>query len=59
MKTFFALLFSINILACKCDNISLKNSFESADMVFVGTIFDVSRTPSGFKTLDYFLRLLM
>lgn len=55
MKTLFALLFSINILACKCDNISLKSSFESADMVFVGTIFDVSRTPSGFKTLDDFL----
>ena len=55
MKTLFALLFSINIIACKCDNVSLKRSFESADFVFVGSVFEVHRTPSGFKTLDNYL----
>ncbi|KFC20671.1 hypothetical protein [Chryseobacterium sp. FH1] len=55
MKTLFALLFSINILACKCDNVNLKSSFESADFVFVGDIFEVHKTPSGFKTLDNYL----
>lgn len=55
MKTLFALLLSINILACKCDNVNLKSSFESADLVFIGSIFEVHRTPSGFKTLDNYL----
>ena len=55
MKTLFAILFSINILACKCDNISIKRSFESVDLVFIGSIFEVNKTPSGFKTLDNYL----
>lgn len=55
MKTLFALLFSINILACKCENVSLESSFESADFVFIGSIFEVNKTPSGFKTLDNYL----
>lgn len=55
MKTLFALLFSINIFACKCENMSLKQSFESADFVFIGSIFEVHKTPSGFKTLDNYL----
>jgi len=55
MKTLFALLFSINILACKCDNVNLKSSFESADFVFIGSVYEVHKTPSGFKTLDNYL----
>lgn len=55
MKTLFALLFSINILACKCDNVDLKSSFESTDLVFIGSVFEVHKTPSGFKTLDNYL----
>ncbi len=55
MKTLFALLFSINIFACKCDNVNLKSSFESADFVFIGRVFEVHKTPSGFKTLDNYL----
>lgn len=55
MKTLFALLFSINIFACKCDNVSLKTSFESADFVFIGSVLEVHKTPSGFKTLDNYL----
>lgn len=55
MKTLITLLFSINILACKCDNVSLKSSFESADFVFTGRVFDVQKVPSGFKTLDNYL----
>ena len=55
MKTLFALLFSINIFACKCENMSLKQSFESADFVFTGRAFDVQKVPSGFKYLDSYL----
>ena len=55
MKTLFALLFSINIFACKCENMSLKQSFESADFVFTGRVFDVQKVPSGFKYLDSYL----
>ncbi|MNK36389.1 Tissue inhibitor of metalloproteinase [compost metagenome] len=55
MKTLIALLFSINIFACKCDHVSLKSSFESATFVFIGSVFEVHKTPSGFKTLDNYL----
>ena len=55
MKTLFSILFSINIFACKCENMSLKQSFESADFVFTGRVFDVQKVPSGFKYLDSYL----
>lgn len=54
MKTKFLLLtlfFSIKILACKCNGEpNLKNSFESADFVFIGNIYGVNEVPSGYKT---------
>ena len=34
---------------------SLKQSFESADFVFTGRVFDVQKVPSGFKYLDSYL----
>lgn len=34
---------------------SLESSFESADFVFIGSVFEVHKTPSGFKTLDNYL----
>lgn len=55
MKTLFALLFSANIFACKCEDMSLKQSFESAHYVFIGRIFDVQKTPSGLGTLENYV----
>lgn len=53
MKTkfiFFALFFSIKILACKCNgNPDLKISFENADFVFIGNIYEINEVPSGYK----------
>ena len=55
MKTLFAFLFSANIFACKCEDMSLKQSFESAHYVFIGRIFDVQKTPSGLGTLENYV----
>ena len=53
MKTkflFFVLFFSIKILACKCNgNPNLKSSFENADFVFIGNIYEINEVPSGYK----------
>jgi hypothetical protein len=43
------------ILACKCENLDLTSSFNSADFVFSGTIYDVLKSPSGFRTVDNYL----
>ncbi len=49
---FLTLIFSIKILACKCNGEpELKRSFETADFVFIGNIYGVNEVPSGFKTL--------
>lgn len=50
-----AIFISNYILACKCENLDLKTSFKSADFVFSGTIYDVLKSPSGFRTLDNYL----
>ncbi|MDW9379938.1 hypothetical protein [Chryseobacterium sp. JV558] len=52
----FLLLFSVNISACKCNGKpTLKSSFENADFVFIGEIYDVTEIPSGFKTAQNIL----
>lgn len=52
---FVTILISTNIFACKCENPDIKTSFERADFVFIGDIYDVLRTPSGFKNVDDYL----
>lgn len=51
MKTFlvsFFLLISINIFACKCAyEPSIENSFKSADIVFIGNVYDIN---TSYKT---------
>ncbi|PZU90517.1 MAG: hypothetical protein DI529_02985 [Chryseobacterium sp.] len=39
-----AIFFGIPIFACKCDTPTIKGSFESADFVFVGDVYDVNKT---------------
>lgn len=43
------------MLACKCEAQNIKQSFKSADFVFIGNIQSVTETPSGFKTLQNFI----
>lgn len=42
-------------MACKCEAQNIKQSFKSADFVFIGDIKSVTETPSGFKTLQNFI----
>ena len=52
----FLLLFSVNISACKCNGKpTLKSSFENADFVFIGEIYDTAEVPSGFRTVQNIL----
>lgn len=41
---FLALFFSFSIFGCKCDEPTIRSSFESADFVFVGEVYDVNTT---------------
>src|SRR6218665_1532316 len=49
------ILLSANIFACKCENTDIKTSFEQADLVFIGDIYGIFKTPSGFRTFDDYL----
>lgn len=49
------MLISTNTFACKCETLDIKKSFENADFVFIGNIYSVQQTPSGFKTLQNFI----
>ncbi|MDR4893477.1 MULTISPECIES: hypothetical protein [unclassified Chryseobacterium] len=52
----FLLLFSLKVLACKCNGEpTLKSSFENADFVLIGEVYDISEVPSGFKTAQNIL----
>lgn len=51
----FLLFLSVPIFACKCETLSLEKSFKNADIVFIGNIYSVKQTPSGFKTLQNFV----
>ncbi len=42
--TIFLILISINIFACKCETPTIKSSFESADFVFIGDVYDINKT---------------
>lgn len=41
---FLTLFLSISIFACKCNEPTIRSSFESADFVFIGEVFDVNTT---------------
>lgn len=50
LSLFLILNFSL-LLACKCDGSpTLKTSFQNADFVFIGEIYDYVEVPNGFKT---------
>ncbi|MDQ1855641.1 hypothetical protein [Chryseobacterium sp. WLY505] len=52
----FLIIFSVKIAACKCNGTpTLKSSFDSADFVFIGEIYDITEVPSGFKTVQNIL----
>lgn len=52
----FLIIFSLKIAACKCNGTpTLKSSFENADFVFIGEIYDITEVPSGFKTAQNIL----
>lgn len=40
----FLIFYSINIFGCKCDTPTIESSFESADFVFIGDVYDVNKT---------------
>ena len=50
--SFCFVLISINIFGCKCEDLDLKQSFKYSEIVFIGKINDIKKTPSGFKTLQ-------
>lgn len=41
---FLNLFFTIPIFACKCNEPTIRSSFESADFVFIGDVYDVNKT---------------
>lgn len=51
----FSLLLSVSIFGCKCESLNIEKSFKNADIVFIGNIYSVKQTPSGFKTLQNFI----
>lgn len=52
----FLIIFSVKFAACKCNGTpTLKSSFDSADFVFIGEIYDITEVPSGFKTVQNIL----
>lgn len=58
MKKFlflFTLFLSVHIFGCKCTDPNIENSFKTADIVFIGNIYSVKETPSGYKTLPSFV----
>lgn len=49
------IIISANNFACKCENPDIKTSFERADFVFIGDIYDILRVPSGYRKIDDYL----
>lgn len=41
---FLSIFLSIKTIACKCDTPTIEGSFDSADFVFIGDIYDVNET---------------
>lgn len=51
-------LISVKSFGCKCENMSIQESFKYADFVFSGKVYDIVQIPSGFKTLNnYFSKI--
>ncbi|KAA0127400.1 hypothetical protein FY557_13575 [Chryseobacterium sp. SN22] len=48
-------LISVKLSGCKCENMSIRESFKYADFVFTGKVYDIIQVPSGFKTLNSYL----
>lgn len=48
-------LISVKSFGCKCENMSIQESFKYADFVFTGKVYDIVEIPSGFKTLNNYL----
>lgn len=48
-------LISVKLSGCKCENMSIQESFKYADFVFTGKVYDIIHVPSGFKTLNSYL----
>ncbi len=48
-------LISVKLSGCKCENMSIQESFKHADFVFTGKVYDVVQIPSGFKTSHDYL----
>lgn len=61
MKTQIFIIFiliSVKSFGCKCENMSIQESFKYADFVFTGKVYDIVQIPSGFKTLNnYFSKI--
>lgn len=45
-------LISAKLFGCKCEPMSIQESFKYADFVFTGKVYDIVKIPSGFKTLN-------
>lgn len=41
---FLTVLLSISVFACKCNEPTIRSSFESADFVFIGEVYEVNDT---------------
>lgn len=48
-------LISVKLFGCKCENMSIQESFKYADFVFTGKVYDIIQIPSGFKNLHDYL----
>lgn len=48
-------LIAAKLSGCKCENMSIQESFNHADFVFTGKVYDIVQIPSGFKSLNNYL----
>lgn len=48
-------LIAAKLSGCKCENMSIQESFKHADFVFTGKVNDIVQIPSGFKTSHDYL----
>ncbi len=52
--TILIIFLSVKLFGCKCENLTIQQSFKYADFVFIGTIYETLQVPSGFKTINNF-----
>lgn len=48
------ILVSVKIFGCKCEEMNIQESFKYADYVFIGKVYEITQSPSGFKTINNF-----